>query len=138
MKSNARALTDAFAHGDTITSITLANVLTHASASMFNSARTNDQTSPLYILLTQLLANLSICICISSHELWYDVQPSSSSPSFWRHLLAHHQQEMPALSEIQETLDRGVKIYERLKRLNRRIKGEEYAYEGILIVRERK
>ena len=54
------------------------------------------------------------------------------------HLLAQRRQKMPTLSEMQETLDQGVEIYERLKRLDRRIKGEEHACEGILIVKERK
>src|SRR5258708_24006642 len=105
---------------------------------MFSFARTSGQSSSSYTPVMQLLANLSICVCICSYKLWSYIQLPSSSQPIWKRLFTSRRQEMPALSEIQETLDRGVEIYERLKRLDRRIKGEEPACESILIVKEHK
>jgi energy-coupling factor transporter ATP-binding protein EcfA2 len=117
----------------------LASTLARFSTSMLAFARLSDQSSFDFLGLTQLFALLSVCASFNAYEL-AESQLEISTPPFWRRPFTFPKKKTQdkSVMDIQQTLNKGIEINHRLERLEKRRRGDEPVYEGILIVRERR
>jgi hypothetical protein len=107
--------------------------LTGISSLLFDFDYVTKQHTSYSLDLALLLALLNICIIFSAYELFV-LTPDMPSQSAWKLVSPHSQKSKTFSSKIQEVLNRGVEIYRRIERLEKRRQGKELACEGILII----
>jgi energy-coupling factor transporter ATP-binding protein EcfA2 len=114
--------------------LNLAHHLVSTSNSAFMLAR---QPGPFYdfLIFARLFALLSVCVSLNT----YGLQSEALQPPFLQQLFSRPKKKNQdqAVLEIQRILNKGIEMSQRFECLEKRRRGEEPAYEGILIIRER-